>query len=573
MKKYLFLAMAFFVLPLLVAAQVLNIGGHRAPLDSRNHIWLCSVPQATFGTDFTAQVSFDDLLTDMAIDGVAVGNGDSYVFEGVQGGKQYTVTAHQGDSLITGAITFTWLPVVELNGNFNDSYKTGTVTVSEPDSAFAEPMFAKLKWRGISTNTSVKHKRNYRIKFLNDDGTKLNRQFFGLRNDNCWILDAGQIDFLRVRNRVSTDLWLDMARKPWYADSLENVYNGSRGQMVEVLLNGEYAGIYNMCEPIDRKQLKLKRYDEQTGTFHGQAWMAYTWTRTVTMSSPAKRASDSDLWDGFELKYPDKDEIGTVNWTALEEAVWFAKRASDNEQLFTDSLAYYFDVPVMQDYYLFIVALQALDNESKNIYYVCRDQADNKRVSMVPWDLDVCLGQDYAPNVNRTELLKPDRRVNWISHIPMNGMMDVKEYRDQVFERYHELRQTKLNTDSLVNRYRTAIDELENCGAAAREENRWSRDTDMASKKLDLSAEMDKVETWIRARMAYLDEYVFGDNTTPVYVRGDVNGDGEVNVADVNMLIDIVLGGEDTSQGRSDVNGDGEVNVADINEVISIILG
>ena len=55
---------------------------------------------------------------------------------------------------------------------------------------------------------------------------------------------------------------------------------------------------------------------------------------------------------------------------------------------------------------------------------------------------------------------------------------------------------------------------------------------------------------------------------------GDVNHDGEVNVADINAIIDIILGGDadDELFGRADVNGDGEVNIADINAVIDIIL-
>lgn len=55
---------------------------------------------------------------------------------------------------------------------------------------------------------------------------------------------------------------------------------------------------------------------------------------------------------------------------------------------------------------------------------------------------------------------------------------------------------------------------------------------------------------------------------------GDVNHDGEVNIADINAIIDIVLGGNANNEmfGRADVNGDGEVNIADINAVIDIIL-
>ena len=556
-------------------AQSINIGGHKAVQDNRYHIWLCSIPKSNFGNDFTATVNYPDSLNDFAIDGLSVANGDTVVFAAVEGGKDYTVTAYVGDSLITGNITFTWLPVVELEGTFGDYYQYGTVTVNEPDSAYAEPLMAKLKWRGSNTNARPKNKRNYRIKFVNpEDSTKENHRFFGLRNDNCWILDAGQQDFLRVRNRVSADLWLDMARRPWYSDTLANVRNGSRGQMVEVLLNGEYAGIYNMCEPIDRKQLKLKRYDEETNTTNGALWNAYTWSRTVTMSEPKTLILNSRYWDGFEVKYPDFDEVKKSNWYPLADAVWFAKRADNDETVYNDSIADYFDMPVMEDYYIFIATIQALDNDAANLYYACYDLNDNRRLTMVPWDLDVTLGQDYSPTANDPEKIKPERLMDWVSHLPMLHMMQNATYRPEIINRYWELRETTLNTDSLVNRYRSVIDNLENCGAAAREELRWSRNSDLGYKVLDLSNEMDYVEDWLRRRMPFLDEYVFTD-TPPIIppkpIKGDVNGDGEVNIADVNALIDIILGGEDKSEGRSDVNEDNEVNIADINSVIDII--
>ncbi len=53
---------------------------------------------------------------------------------------------------------------------------------------------------------------------------------------------------------------------------------------------------------------------------------------------------------------------------------------------------------------------------------------------------------------------------------------------------------------------------------------------------------------------------------------GDVNGDGEVNIADINCIIAVILGAPNTYGDRADVNADGEVNIADINAVIGIIL-
>jgi hypothetical protein len=60
----------------------------------------------------------------------------------------------------------------------------------------------------------------------------------------------------------------------------------------------------------------------------------------------------------------------------------------------------------------------------------------------------------------------------------------------------------------------------------------------------------------------------------PEPIKGDVNGDGEVNIADVNCVIDVILGAREASEfeGRADVNGDGEVNIADVNVIIDIIL-
>lgn len=57
--------------------------------------------------------------------------------------------------------------------------------------------------------------------------------------------------------------------------------------------------------------------------------------------------------------------------------------------------------------------------------------------------------------------------------------------------------------------------------------------------------------------------------------RGDANGDGEINIADINAIISILLGdfaNYDTRQ-RSDVNQDNEINIVDVNALIDHLLG
>ena len=52
-------------------------------------------------------------------------------------------------------------------------------------------------------------------------------------------------------------------------------------------------------------------------------------------------------------------------------------------------------------------------------------------------------------------------------------------------------------------------------------------------------------------------------------IQGDVNADGEVNIADVNFLIDDILG--HIGNKTCDLNEDGEINIADVNKLIDII--
>ena len=59
----------------------------------------------------------------------------------------------------------------------------------------------------------------------------------------------------------------------------------------------------------------------------------------------------------------------------------------------------------------------------------------------------------------------------------------------------------------------------------------------------------------------------------PVWADGDVNHDGVVDLADVTLLINKVLGADATQIYNPDVNADGNVDVADVTTLVSLILG
>ena len=55
-------------------------------------------------------------------------------------------------------------------------------------------------------------------------------------------------------------------------------------------------------------------------------------------------------------------------------------------------------------------------------------------------------------------------------------------------------------------------------------------------------------------------------------VPGDLNGDGIVDIADVNMVINMMIG-RMAPTAAGDTNDDGQVDIADVNAVINLMLG
>ena len=73
--------------------------------------------------------------------------------------------------------------------------------------------------------------------------------------------------------------------------------------------------------------------------------------------------------------------------------------------------------------------------------------------------------------------------------------------------------------------------------------------------------------------------HIDGGTSNPGYftdknasLRGDVNGDGSVNISDVTALIDLLLGGGTISNPAADCNQDSSVNISDVTSLIDYLL-
>lgn len=393
------------------------------------------------------------------------------------------------------------IPVLVLRGTFSNEYQNGTVEFYSSQGTTPVSYEAKIKWRGGSTNTEGKHKRNYKIKF------KDKQQFFGLKADKNWILDAGQQDLFRLRNRIATELWNDFARKPYYAADGDEVFSGVRGRVVEVFLNDEYIGIYSLIETMDNKTLGLSK--SRKGIIYGQLWKTNGYGLSMMYNTPSVFDNTSSTWDVFETKYPDIKDVNPTDYSPLWKAINFVVNSSDEE--FKDSVAYYFDLPVVEDYYIFTQTLCAVDNIGKNMYWAIYDSKESPKITFAVWDLDLTVGSSYLKVYDQKYTLPNHIIRGYFNLIKRLIATNAGDFNLQVRERYWSARKDILSTDSLIARYKSYYQLLKKCGAAEREAQRWSGDMDILQQKLDYDKEMEYITNWITRHMKVLDRQLFND--------------------------------------------------------------
>ena len=506
--KALQCTMAMLAITLMGHSQV-SLDGHAVIYDSRQNRFLCPMPAHKFGTDQAVTVTVtSERWSGVEVDGTPITAPDTRVtMTALDGVTPHTLTATVDGQRQSYTLLLTSLPVLEVNAELSKDYRPATLALHHPDSSEVMSLHGRIKWRGHSTLSANRHKRNFHIKLEDEHGDKLDVKLLGMRSDNSWMLDGGQTDLSRIRNYVAHELWLDMAAKPYYADREPKARSGSRGELIELLVNGQYEGIYTLMEAMDRKQLKLTKYETDSAgvcTIHGQLWKANDYTSGTTFSATSEANDSLEQWYGFDTKYPDIDEVWPTDYSVLTQAVNFAVTSYD--YLWRRKAGNYFDLPVLRDYTILLQTLLAIDNAAKNIYWATYDSQVDHKLTLAIWDMDCTVGQDWT----NTPFRPQDRvgpEIDWKISNNVLGRLNllIADFRQGLIDRYWELRRGPLHTDSLIHRYHSKIDLLIAAGAAARESERWSGDSDLGGHELDWEAEKQYIADWFTRRMRHLD--------------------------------------------------------------------
>lgn len=378
-------------------------------------------------------------------------------------------------------IKFTKVPIISINSNeeiLNDYVNTkfeliDVFTTSKKNTI--TNLNANMRIRGNSSR--IFDKKGYRLEFTNKKYTKTrNVSLLDMYDDDDWVLLSLYTDEAKIRNTLAFDMWNEISDQ------------SLNGRFVELYINGDYRGLYDLREPINRKKLNLAK---TTSKNSGILIKDTDWRSNNFEFDEA--ALIGELHGTFEIKYPNDPSLyPTYYKNILPKIKYFY------EPVFTyDDLDENFNLENIVDFMIYIELIQGVDNisygASKNVLFSMKNLED--KVSLVPWDLELSFGITWD---GESSILSKKIPTEEYLLTPIKEVKDEK-LKKYIKERYYYIRKTIDNqwlSDKILN-YNQLLNE-----SSIRDSNKWY--------EYDLEKETLYIENWFENRLELLDDFMEG---------------------------------------------------------------
>lgn len=399
------------------------------------------------------------------------------------------------------------------------------------------PQLMEIRGRGNYTWSDF-DKKPYRIKL--DQKTPL----LGMKRNKHFALLAHPDDKLGfLRNTVGFELSrrLGLAWTP-------------AQQPVEVVLNGDYLGLYMLTEIIrvepDRVNITEQANYETNRFLITGGWLVEIDNYLEEEQVRTVEGNGNSIWSTYKSPELLSDEQRTY-LTGLINTANAAIYVNDKTN---NSWEKYIDPDTLACFYL----TQELLDDTESFHGSCywhKENGDSTKIMFGPvWDF----GNAFHRTPNRFIYDQPAFTQTWIGEIakfPHFQEIVLKHWNRYV--RMHHKSMDEFIDDFIGKIYYAAMSDAA----------RWPQYGNP-----DILNDRDTFKSYFHSKYSWLASQ-WGE---PSDVPGDVNLDGSVNAADVTLLYDILLGGmplDDELYILADVNHDGSVTSADVTTLYDIILG
>ncbi|MBN1998819.1 CotH kinase family protein [candidate division KSB1 bacterium] len=308
-------------------------------------------------------------------------------------------------------------------------------------------------------------KKQYNVETQLPDGTLNNVSLLGLPAENDWILNAPYIDKSLIRNVLTYHLARKMGR---YAP---------RTRYCEVVLNGEYQGVYILMEKIKRDRNRVDISEMNSSDVTGDA---VTGGYMIKIDKPGDDFFVSDYTPangtGYQIKYQyhypkDRDILP-------QQKVYIQQFIKEFEDVLAGSkwddpvegYSRYIDVDSWVDYMVIAELAKNVDAYRLSHYmHKDRDSIDGRLYMGPVWDYNLAYGlANYYDGTDTDDwMLEELSRGNDIRHdgnqIPfwMDKLFFAPEVKRRFYQRWDQLRQDILSLDYLKNYINSVADTLD----------------------------------------------------------------------------------------------------------------
>jgi len=258
-------------------------------------------------------------------------------------------------------LVFTTLPVLRIEGEVigkNEKGKDlceGTMclwTPWDPDVNAYSVKTGNLQWHVRGGWSATLLKTPFKMDLKKKTGTGKNMSLAGLGADDDWILNPMNLDDTKLKEKLFSALWNQRAEQVSWNEKM------SAGEYVEVVIDGDYWGLFQLQRRVDDKFLNLRN-------------------REILLKGSGPKTA-STVQEAYEIISSHLTEAETYGLMAAFYA------GTDVSILDPDNFL---------DVNLFMQWASAMDNsEYKNMFYLLKQEESGYRMYLLPWDTDMAWG-------------------------------------------------------------------------------------------------------------------------------------------------------------------------------------
>jgi spore coat protein CotH len=360
-----------------------------------------------------------------------------------------------------------------------------------------------IERRGSSSQTSF-NKKPYGLETLQDDNvTNNNVSILGMPKENDWVLNSLAYDQTGMRDVLAYEL---SNRLGQYA---------SRSVYCEVVINGDYKGLYVFMEKIkpDDNRVNIEKMDETCNSYPEITGGYITKADKTTGNDPVAwtmqgYGSGGGWWGGWGVStdfihhYPKPANITNAQNNYIKSVFTSLQNvAGDHNTSITSGIPSVIDIPSFVDFMLIAEFASNVDVYSFSTFFH-KDRMGKLRAGPV-WDYNLAFGYDAFGNRSKYDVWQFNNTDN-------NGpkfwrdLFETDLFRCYFAKRWFEMTAPgqPLNYDFVCNR----IDEIDAliAEAVARDNQRWNQMSQHAQY-------VNNMKTWIQQRINWLNNNIGSD--------------------------------------------------------------